>query len=151
MSSVAAVAPTNPGLTNLLQSLTQIGSPLASSPQVLTALQKASPADIAELSAEAIQLQGVDALFGSIDSNSGDSSTTDPNSLFEVLDQSLAAPGAASGSFYNTTSNDSNTLLSNLEQTLAGSPTAGTTLQGGLQSAQIQALFGNSASLFGAL
>jgi hypothetical protein len=151
MSSVASVAPTNPGLTNLLDSLTQIGSPLASSPQVLSALQKASPSDIAELSAEAIQLQGVDALFGSIDSNSSDSSTTDPNSLFEVLDQSLAAPGATSGSFYNTTSNDSNTLLSNLEQTLAGSPAAGTTLQGGLQPAQIQALFGNSASLFGSL
>jgi len=151
MSSVASVAPTNPGLTNLLQSLTQIGSPLASSPQVVSALQKASPADIAELSAEAIQLQGVDALFGSIDSNSTDSSVTDPNSIFAVLDQSLTAPGATSGSFYNTTSNDSNTLLSNLEQTLAGSLPAGTTLQGGLQSAQIQALFGNSAGLFGSL
>ena len=58
MSSVASAASTNPGLTNLLQSLTQIGSPLASSPQVLAALQKAPPADIAELSAEAIQLAG---------------------------------------------------------------------------------------------
>jgi len=151
MSSVASASPTNPGLTNLLQSLTQIGSPLASSPQVLAALQKASPVDIAQLSAEAIQLQGVDALFGSINSNSTDSSVTDPNSLFAVLDQSLAAPGATSGSFYNPTSNDSNTLLSNLEQTLAGSPAAGTTLQGGLQSAQIQALFGNTSGLFGSL
>jgi len=151
MSSVAPVASTNPGLTNLLESLTQIGSPLASSPQVLAALQKASPTDIAQLSAEAIQLQGVDALFGSIDSNSSDSSTTDPNSIFAVLDQSLAAPGSASGSLYNTSSNDSNTLLSNLEQTLAGTPAAGTTLQGGLQSAQIQALFGNTSGLFGSL
>jgi hypothetical protein len=174
MSSVASAASSNPGLTNLLQSLTQIGSPLASSPQVVAALQKSSPADIAQLSEEAIQLQGVDALFGSIDSNSTNSSSANPNSLFATLDQSLAAPGSAYGSLYNATSNDSNTLLANLEQTLAsrrlagssvsgsstasgpsttasGSSTPGTTSQGGLQAAQVQALFGNSGSLFGAL
>jgi hypothetical protein len=162
MSSVASAASTNPGLTNLLQSLTQIGSPLASSPQVVAALQKSSPADIAQLSEEAIQLQGVDSLFGSIDGNSIDSSSTDPNNLFATLDQSLAAPGSSLGSLYNNTSNDSNTLLTNLEQTLAGSSasgsstatgtsTSGTTSAGGLQAAQVQALLGYNTSLFGSL
>jgi hypothetical protein len=148
MSSVASV---NPGLNTLLQSLTQIGSPLASSPQVVSALQKASPGDIAQLSSEAIQLQGVSALFGSIDSNLGDPTAADPNNLLATLEQSLFTPGPASGSAYNSTSNNSNTLLANLEQTLAGSTPSGTTSAGGLQSAQIQALFGTGASLFGTL
>jgi hypothetical protein len=148
MSSVASA---NPGLTTLIQSLTQIGSPLASSPQVVSALQKASPGDIAQLSSEAIQLQGVSALFGSIGSNFSDPTATDPNNLLATLEQSLFTPGLAAGSVYNSTSNDSNTLLANLEQTLAGSTTSGTTSPGGLQPAQIQALFGAGTNFFGTL
>lgn len=142
MSSVATV---NPGLANLLQSLSQI-SPLASSPQLVSALEKASPGDIAQLSSDAIQLQNVDALFGNTDA-----STTDPNSLFANLEQGLAAPDQPTGLFSNPSSNDSNTLLANLEQTLAGSSGASTALQGGLQASQIRTLFGNGSNLLSPL
>jgi hypothetical protein len=69
MSSIASV---NPGVSDLLQTLSSAGSTPASSvlssPAVESALQNASPRDIAHLSAEALQLQEANGLFGSPDS-----------------------------------------------------------------------------------
>lgn len=75
MSTTSSV---NAGLSTLLQDLTNIGSPLASSPTVVSALEKASPADIVQLSTEAIQLQGLDAMFGVPDSAAGSGVPADP-------------------------------------------------------------------------
>ena len=64
----------NPALENLLQTLTSAGSPLSSSPSVVSALENAPPADIVQLSVAATQLQGVDMIFGDDNSTTPDSS-----------------------------------------------------------------------------
>ena len=78
----------NPGLANLLQNLASVGSPLLSSPQAMAALQQASPADIVQLSAQAIQLEGLDALFGQ--TATPDLSGSDP--LLSTLYQPVSSP-----------------------------------------------------------
>jgi hypothetical protein len=105
MSTTSSI---NAGLANLLQNLTNIGSPLASSPTIVAALQKASPGDIVQLSAEATQLEGVNALFGVPDPSSAGSSTTD--SLFSSL--------------YGGNSSSTDPLLASLDPTLADSSTS---------------------------
>src|SRR5271154_4664763 len=104
MSSVATV---NPSLASLIQNLSQNVSPLASSPKVEAELESASPSDIAQLSAAAVQLQTVSSLFGTSDPNQ-----TDSNSLFASLQQ------PQTDSSLTQTSNNANTLLANLQQTL---------------------------------
>jgi hypothetical protein len=62
MSSVSSSL--NPGVADLLQTLTNVNSPVMNSKAVVSALEKAPASDIVQLSEEATQLQGVDALFG---------------------------------------------------------------------------------------
>ena len=154
MSSVSSVNPLSSNLASLIQNLSQTVSPLVSSPKVETALENASPGDIARLSAAAVQLQGVDALFGTSDSNSV-SNTTDPNSLFASLEQpptdSNSLESSLLGSGLLGSSNNANMLLANLEQTLAASGSANnsTYSPSGLDLSQVQTLFGNSLNLLG--
>lgn len=82
---MGSVSSTNPGLSDLLQTLTNENSPLAStfsSPTVQAALENASPGDIVQLSTEALQLQVTDSLFGQQDA----ATTTPAQSLFSALD-----------------------------------------------------------------
>jgi hypothetical protein len=72
MDSVSAV---NPGVTSLLQTLSQLNSPILSSSGMATALQNASPSDVVQLSAAALQLQNVDAIFGVSTSSNSDMSS----------------------------------------------------------------------------
>ncbi len=66
MSSTPSI---NAGLASLLQNLSNINSPILSSPKALAALQNAPPADIVQLSDEAIQLEGLNALFGAAEAS----------------------------------------------------------------------------------
>jgi hypothetical protein len=80
---MGSVSSPNAGLSNLLQTLTNENSPLAStfsSPAVEAALEKAPPSDIVQLSTQALQLQVTDALFGG-----ADTSATSSDSLFSEL------------------------------------------------------------------
>jgi hypothetical protein len=82
---MGSVSSTNPGLSDLLQTLTNENSPLAatfSSPSVETALENAPAGDIVQLSTEALQLQVTDSLFGEQDATT----TTPDQSLFSALD-----------------------------------------------------------------
>jgi hypothetical protein len=94
MGSISATNPsTNPGLSDLLQTLTSENSPLAStfsSPSVQAALENAPPADIVQLSNEALQLQVTDSLFGGQDATT----STPSQSLFSALE---AINSSASG------------------------------------------------------
>jgi hypothetical protein len=73
---VGSVSSVNPGVADLLQILSNFGSPVLSSPSVASALQAASPSDIVQLSVAATQLEGVNAMFGTPDSfDAGTSST----------------------------------------------------------------------------
>jgi hypothetical protein len=61
---MGSVSSTNPGTAFLLQTLTDIDSPVMSNPTVVSALEKASPADTVQLSVEAVQAEAVSAMFG---------------------------------------------------------------------------------------
>jgi len=89
---MGSVSSTNPGLTNLLQTLSNLNSPVLSSPAVTSALKKASPVDIVQLSVAANQLQSVDAMFGL--SNGAPGSGSSNYSLTSLLAPSRrASPG----------------------------------------------------------
>ena len=61
MGSVSSV---NPGVADLLQTLSNVNSPVMSSPTMVSALENAPTADIVQLSSAATQLEGIDAMFG---------------------------------------------------------------------------------------
>ena len=86
MGSVSSV---NPGVADLLQSLSNLNSPVMSSQTVVNALENAPAADIVQLSTAANQLQGIDAMFGISTSPS-----TDMSSTLAALEGSAATPGA---------------------------------------------------------
>jgi hypothetical protein len=73
MGSVSSV---NTGVTDLLQTLTRLNSPVMSSKTAVSALEKAPAADIVQLSAAANQLQSVDAMFGISTTPNSDMSST---------------------------------------------------------------------------
>jgi hypothetical protein len=66
--STISTGSTSTGITDLMQLFSSAATPalssLLSSTQVQTGLGKASPADIVQLSDQAMQLQEVDGLFG---------------------------------------------------------------------------------------
>jgi hypothetical protein len=72
---MGSVSSANPGVTNLLQILSNLNSPVLSSSAVTSALTKASTADIVQLSMAATQLENVDVMFG-ISSGTGSAGTT---------------------------------------------------------------------------
>ncbi|MGD0871386.1 MAG: hypothetical protein ABSB88_17680 [Bryobacteraceae bacterium] len=127
MSSVSSV---NPGLENLLQTLSNLNSPVLSSPATVSALEKAPPADIIQLSVAATQLEGVDEMFGIPDGSEGGTSST----LTNLEDLLTGSGGAASTA---TVANGQSTA-SSAEQ-LANYQTA-------LQAAEAQSLFGTGTT-----
>jgi len=92
----------NPGVADLLQTLSNVNSPVTNSPAVVSALEKAPASDIVQLSAEANQLESVDALFGiSSPTTSGaanmdtlfglpSESTSGTNSVFQAMENAGA-------------------------------------------------------------
>jgi hypothetical protein len=132
MSSVSSV---NPGLQSLLQSLSNIGSPVLSSPSVVSALQNAPPSDIVQLSAEATQLEGVDAMFGM----SSDSSGTD--AVMQNLDSLLAAPSSAPAS-----TSASPSASTSASPTPSSSSAQQEAYQAAVQSAETESLLGGTSS-----
>ncbi len=124
---MGSVSSTNAGLSDLLQTLTNENSPLAStfsSPAVEKALENAPPADIVQLSDQAVQLQVTDALFGDTNTSSSPS-----DSLFSTL---AAIDSSTTGSTNGTTSS---TTGSSLADQLAA-------YQGSSQLQQTDALLG---------
>jgi hypothetical protein len=93
---MGSVSSTNAGLSDLLQTLTNENSPLAStfsSPAVQKALENAPAGDIVQLSTEALQLQITDAIFGN-----ASTSNTPSDSLFSSLEAiGSNSPAGASG------------------------------------------------------
>jgi hypothetical protein len=111
---MASVASINPGLSDLLQTLANIDSPVVSSPAAVSALEKASPTDLVQLSEAAMQLQGLDAMFG-IQNGSGatnledllngavGASLTSPASVPAATAAAAASAGSANGASSSTT------------------------------------------------
>lgn len=93
---MGSVSSMNPGLTQLFQTLSNVNSPVLSSPAMVTALQSASPNDIVQLSLAANQLEDVDAIFG-ISNGSSNTLDTSMNNLLAALEPSMtgaATPGS---------------------------------------------------------
>ncbi len=129
---MGSVSSASSGLTDLLQTLTQDASPEMSSvlsmPSVQSALENAPPADIVQLSTQALQLQAIGELFGD---SAGSATPTTPDSLLAALESQLA-PSGSTASGGSTAATGTNTA---------------TSAQEGLQAAEVQALFGaDSAS-----
>ena len=91
MGSISSV---NPGLTNLLQTLSNVDSPVLGSPSVMSALQDASTADVVQLSTAAVQLENVDTMFG-LPTSSSPGSADALSNLFPSLEPSAANPPAS--------------------------------------------------------
>jgi hypothetical protein len=162
---VSTVSSTNTIVANLLQTLSNAGSPVASSPALVSALDKSSPADIVKLSTDAAQLESVDAIFGISGGSSTATSTPLSNleSLLATSGSTSAQSQAAQLDTYQSASqlsnidglfgisNPSANLLPNLEDTVNGLGNTSTGSSTGqivnyqsLQSADTSALFGNS-------
>jgi hypothetical protein len=88
---MGTVASTNAGLTDVLQTLSSVGSPLMSTlstPALQSALQNASTSDIVKLSDAALQLENTEELFGT--------SNSSPANLLSTLESSTPASGTSS-------------------------------------------------------
>jgi hypothetical protein len=66
---VGSISSVNPGTAELLQTLSNLGSPVMSSPAMVSALESAPPGDIVQLSMATTQMEGMDAMFGNPDSS----------------------------------------------------------------------------------
>jgi len=115
MSSVSLPSSVLPNLLqNLVSQSPQLFSVL-STPQVQSALNKASPGDIAHLSDEALQLQQVGVLFGNAEGTQPAGLTSTPeaasNSMVQALENSYALPGTAASAASNSQVQEWETLF----------------------------------------
>jgi hypothetical protein len=135
-----ASASMNPGVSDLLQTLSNFNSPVLSSPAVTAALEKASPSDIVQLSAEATQLENVDAMFGLADSSggSGDGLTSALASLEDLA--------AGSGTSTPSTTGTASASASPASTSTTSIATQLANYQAAVQSDEVQALLGDGSS-----
>jgi hypothetical protein len=108
MSTVSSV---NPGVADVLQTLSNLGSPLTSSQSLETALEKASPADVVQLSNAATQLQNVDVLFG-VPAPTSTSNTDISNLLSTLLSNANGTSTTSTSTPAASTSTTAQQLLS---------------------------------------
>jgi hypothetical protein len=132
MSSVSSASP---GLENLLQTLSNVDSPALSSPSVVAALQNAPPSDIVQLSTAALQLEGIDALFG-VSRNSGS------EAIVPDLD-GILAPSTPSASIAAPTS--SSAVAASGAAATASSPQQVAAYESALEADATAALFGDGS------
>jgi hypothetical protein len=136
---MGSVSSASPGLTDVLQLLSNLNSPVLSSAGVTSALKKASTTDVVQLSMAATQLEGVDAMFGISNSSSAGANTT-----FANLQNLLSGSGGA----------NANAQVLSAASADAATATQLATEQTALQSAESQYLLygtGASSSLSGSL
>ncbi len=134
-SSMGSVSSTNSALLTLLQNVATASpqfSSILSQPGVQSALQNATPGDLATLSDQAVQLQQMSALFGASDGAQSPGFTSVPDSLFPGVQAENS--GAAS-----------NLMLQALQDSvgLTGSAASGT---GTSQTLPLETLFDTPAT-----
>ena len=132
---MGTVAPTSAGIADLLQTLSNFGSPLVSSTQGSTALQSAlqnaPPEDTVKLSEAALQLQEVEEIFGTSNPSGGDN-------LFAAIDSSLTGSTATGTSATASSSTAGASGTGSTADQLAA-------LQSDSQANQVATLLGNNA------
>jgi hypothetical protein len=126
----------SPGVSDLLQTLTNLNSPVMSSKAAVSALEKAPTSDIVQLSEAVTQLESVDAMFGISTSSSSSS-----NSSSNILASLEAGLTGTAGSTQSTGSVLSSAALAN------ASPTdQAANYESAIQSQVTQGLFGTTAT-----
>jgi len=142
---MGSVSSLNPGVADLLQTLSNVNSPLLSSPAAVSALEKAPTSDIVQLSQSASQLENVDTLFG-IPNSATESSTAGIGNLLTELEapQTSASPSVSSILAAVTAPGTSPTTSSTT--TSSASTEAGqlASYQAASQFAETEALFGTA-------
>ncbi len=123
---MGSVSSLNPGVANLLQTLSNVNSPVLSSPAVVSAIENAPASDIVQMSKSATELENMDTLLGISDSSSNSSL----NSLFATLESSQQTASTSAPSASSSTSQ--------ADQLAA--------YQASVQAADTQELFGTSSS-----
>jgi len=92
---MGSINSTSPNLSNLLQTL-QAESPelssILSTSQMESALAKASPGDLVQLSDQALQLQQVGLMFGNPDGTQSGGFNSAADSLFSILSPASSNP-----------------------------------------------------------
>ena len=84
---MGSVSSTSSNLSDLLQTLSAASpelSSILSTPQMQSALEKAAPGDLVQLSDQALQLQQVDSMFGSVDGTQATGLTSGFENLFSA-------------------------------------------------------------------
>jgi hypothetical protein len=127
----------NPAVSDLLQTLSNLNSPALSSPAVVSALEKAPPSDIVQLSAEATELAGVDAMFGISDGSGGSDGTA--NSLMSALASLESTATSTSTSSTSSTSSSSSSSPSSAAAQLSN-------YQAAVQAEEAQTLLGDGTA-----
>ena len=137
MGSVSSV---NPGVANLLQTLSNDGDTELSSPNVTSALQSAPVSDIVQLSLEATELANVGGLFGL------PISPPATPSLLSCL-ANITANALAAGTTSSTVATSSSLATSSASATAATAASANqsTNEQELRQQEETQGLFGTAA------
>ena len=157
---MGSVSSTSSNLSNLLQTLSAASpelSSMLSGPQMQTALAKASPGDLVQLSDQALELQQVGSMFGSLDGTqstefnsapgsilsalSTNGSTTQPDLLLQALDSSLGITGTNG---VTSSSTGSTSTSSSLADQIANNASS-------FQAQALDALFGTSQPAYPSL
>ena len=147
---MGSISSTNPGLTDLFQTLSSADPSLLSTPGVTTALENASPSDIVQLSDAAVQLQSVDAMFGNPSASSTDPMTQALDSMFGVPSSSTDPTTQALDAMLGTPSTSTTDPAALALDTLLGSSASSTGSAATSTQPQTSALLG-SANLTGSL
>jgi len=115
----------NPGVADLLQTLSNVNSPVLNSQAAVSALENAPSADIVQLSEEATQLAGIDTLFGI--SSPASSAAGNMDTLFGIP----TAPASGSNTILQAMENEGASLTP-AEQAAQDQAVAQSTLTEGL-------------------
>jgi hypothetical protein len=134
---MGSVSSLNPGVADLLQTLSNMNSPVLSSPAAVSALEKAPTTDIVQLSQSASQLENVDTLFG-ISNNATESSTAGISNLLTELESPQTAVSPSPSSILAATTIPSSTTAS-----------SASTEAGQLASYEAASQFAETEGLFG--
>ena len=115
---MGSISSLNPGITNLLQTLSDVNSPVLSSPSAVSALEQASPSDLVQLSTAAMQLENVDAMFGMPDASSSNSNAALNNLLTTLETPQTTTPSVATAQPAASTTASPAEQAANYEQAL---------------------------------
>jgi len=144
-AAMGSVSSLNPGVADLLQTLSNVNSPVLSSPAVMSALENAPTSDIVQLSQSATQLENVDMLFG-LPNSAAEGSTNSLSTLLADLESPQTAANPSASSILAAVTAPGTSLTSSSTTASSASTEAGqlASYEAASQFAETEALFGTA-------